>query len=279
MNGAGMAGLLVFGIFGFVILAVFSGMLLAPMRRKRRRQLAAGQPFPDAWKEILNETMPIYGQLRGALKDGLHRQMQMFLVDKRFEGAGGLEMNDEIRVTIAAQACMLLMNRDADCYPGLHSVVVYPSTFVAGDRGLFDMNDEEERVLLGESWGHGTVVLAWDSVRHGARNVTDGQNVAIHEFAHQLDQETGDTDGAPELASRSAYASWARVFLEEYHDLLEDVEEGRRTVLDEYGATNHAEFFAVATETFFERSDTMKRKHPALYQELSSYYRVDPADW
>ena len=132
---------------------------------------------------------------------------------------------------------------------------------------------------LGESWGHGSVVLAWDSVQRGAHNMHDGLNVALHEFAHQLDQEDGAADGAPILPARGAYASWARVLSREYERLQRRTEKHRETLIRSYGATHPAEFFAVATETFFEKPRQLRRKRPELYEELKSYYRVDPEAW
>ena len=181
-------------------------------------------------------------------------------------------------MTIAAQACMLLLNRDVKCYPRLRSVVVYPSTFVAGGKGILGGRiDEEKSARLGESWGVGTVVLSWDSVKGGAYNFRDGHNVTLHEFAHQLDQEDGAADGAPILERRSAYSLWAKVFSSEFKSFKKNVSAGRRTVLDDYGATNPAEFFAVATETFFAKPRCMQRDAPSLYEALESFYRQDPA--
>ena len=205
--------------------------------------------------------------------------MKIFLLEKSFEGCGGLTITDEIRVTIAAQACMLLLNRKEGCYPKLYSVLVYPSTYVAGGKGFFSSQSEPESVRLGESWARGAVVLAWDSVRQGAFNFSDGHNVAMHEFAHQLDQEDGVADGAPVLENRSAYTSWARVFSREFARLQEKKRKGKHSLLDKYGATNPAEFFAVATESFFEKPKQFQKKHPELYAELQGYYKVNPIEW
>jgi Mlc titration factor MtfA (ptsG expression regulator) len=140
-------------------------------------------------------------------------------------------------------------------------------------------SDNGESTRLGESWDCGVVVLSWNSVIGGARNFEDGHNVAFHEFAHQLDQEDGVADGAPILGARSAYAAWAQVFSREYKTLVKRTRRGRKDIMDRYGATNPAEFFAVATETFFEKPRQMKEKHPQLFDEMKRYYRVDPADW
>lgn len=159
------------------------------------------------------------------------------------------------------------------------SIIVYPSAYVTGQKGLFG-DHQEKSVRLGESWVHGTVVLSWDSVKTGAANFNDGQNVTMHEFAHRLDQADGTSDGAPILEHSSAYASWARVLSKEYEQLQRSAGKKRRkTVLSKYGATNPAEFFAVATEAFFEKPKSLMKKHPELYEELMSFYKVDPREW
>jgi len=222
----------------------------------------------------------LYRHLPPELRDQLHGDIQVFLAEKRFEGAGGLEMTEEIRVTVAGEACMLLLNRENRDYPGLVSIVVYPGAFLRRDhRNLGGAALENEAVLAGESWHAGTLVLSWDHVKRDAAYAGDGHNVVLHEFAHQLDQEDGRSDGAPLLEKRSSYRDWARILGAEYAKLREDVRNNRKNVMDAYGATNPAEFFAVATETFFDKPLQLKRKEPELYEELKSYYRVDPAAW
>ncbi len=194
--------------------------------------------------------------------------MQVFLAEKHFEGCGGLELTEAMKVTVAAQACLLLIGRSSPVYPKLKSILLYPHTYTDG-----------EQARLGESWNTGVVVLSWNSVAGGARNFEDGHNVTFHEFAHQLDQEDGAADGIPILQERSAYSTWAKVFREEYAELVDKTQHGRKDTMDRYGATNPAEFFAVATETFFEKPKQLQEKHPALYEELKEYYRVDPVQW
>ena len=254
-------------------------ILINRHRRKTRRRLALQVPFPNSWEEILNNNLPPYAKLSDDHRQQLQQQMKIFLAEKAFEGCGGLTITDEIKVTIAAQACMLLLDRPGDCYPKLSSVLVYPTAYVVEGKGLFNHNSKEKSVRLGESWGHGTVVLAWDSVKHGARNFKDSRNVTMHEFAHQLDQEDGVADGAPILEERSAYSSWAAVFSKEFERLQIKKKKHKRTVLNKYGATNPAEFFAVATESFFEKPKQLRKKHPDLYAELQEYYKVDPIEW
>jgi MtfA peptidase len=237
--------------------------------------------FKEEWTELLTANVPLYSKLPEELKLRLHDRIAAFVASTRFEGCNGLELDEEMVLTVAAQACMLVLNREGDPYPGLTTVYLYPTTFSSVQKRQDASGVVTEGVVhrLGESWSTGTVVLAWDSVAHGARNVYDARNVSFHEFAHQLDQETGDTDGAPVLPNRDAYRCWSRVFRENYAEFLEQVAAGRKTLLDHYGATNPAEYFAVATETFFEKPRQLARKQPELYQELMGFYGVDPQEW
>jgi hypothetical protein len=250
------------------------------LRSRRRRQLSAA-PFPPKWDAILEKNMTIYRRLPDNLREQLRRDIRIFLDEKRFEGLGGLEMTDEIRVTIAAGACLLLLNRENRNYPGLISILVYPTAYVAEETAHIGggVYAEGPVVRLGESWKHGSVVLAWDNVKQSALNPGDGYNVVLHEFAHQLDQEDGLADGAPVLEEQSGYAVWAQIMSEEYERLQEVSEHNGESVMDEYGATDPAEFFAVATETFFEKPLPLKKKAPYLYAELKEFYKVDPSEW
>ncbi len=260
-------------------LSVWAGFFIKGNLRQQKRRTLLSTPFPQAWDAILKKNLPPYEKLAPELRRQLQDATRIFVSEKSFEGCGGLTLTDEIKVTIAAQACMLLLNRKTAYYPRLYSVLVYPSTYVAGTRHTIRGRPGEASVRLGESWHSGAVVLAWDSVKHGAANFQDGHNVTMHEFAHQLDQQYGAADGAPALESRSAYSAWARVFSKEYELLRHKTEKGRKTVMDSYGATNPAEFFAVATETFFEKPAQLRKKHPELYEELYGFYRVNPVEW
>jgi len=269
-----------------VKLAITAAVLLAAiliakrlLRRARRRRLL-GAAFPEAWREIVEANVPLYGHMPESLRGQLHGLVQVFLAEKHFEGCGGLEMTEEIKVTVAAQACMLLLNRKPTYFPKLRTILVYPHTYVArtvSSNGR--MVVEGHSVRLGESWQNGPVVLAWNSVKGGTSNVTDARNVVLHEFAHQLDQEDGAADGAPILERRSRYVTWARVLSAEYEALQRKKREHHQAVMSKYGATNPAEFFAVATETFFEKPRQMHKRHPELYEELKAYYKLDPLEW
>jgi Mlc titration factor MtfA (ptsG expression regulator) len=249
-------------------------------RRERRRAAWRQESLPPEWAAIVERNVPAYARLPDDDRRALLGHARVFLEEKSFEGAGGLELTDEIRVTIAAQASLLLLGLEdaGDYYPGLRSIVVYPHTYQAPHEERDGMLVHEGvHARLGESWTHGAVVLSWDGVRAGTAHPGDGQNLVLHEFAHQLDQADGAADGTPALSSRAAYAPWAAVLGERYLELRRAAEAGRRSVLDEYGATNEAEFFAVATEAFFEKPLRLRRRLPDLYDELSAYFGQDPA--
>ncbi|HVO76938.1 MAG TPA: M90 family metallopeptidase [Candidatus Bathyarchaeia archaeon] len=249
-------------------------------KKKRRARLMKTPLRPD-WIAIVERTVPYYLVLPPADREELLGLVQVFLAEKRFEGCDGLEITDEIRLTIAVQACVLLLHRKTDVYPLLQSILVYPHTFVAPLKerapGGVVIEDFEERE--GESWDTGALVLSWDDVLESAADVHDGYNVVLHEFAHQLDDESGIADGAPRLESKAAYEAWSRVFEREYDALVENIERHRPTLLDEYAVESPAEFFAVVTEAFFETPAGLKAAHPELYEQLSLYYRQDPASF
>jgi len=248
-------------------------------RSRRRRRLFAA-PFPPEWEKVLERNVPLVARLPEPLKADLKGLVNVFVAEKNFEGCGGLEMTDEIRVTVAAQACVLLLNRKTRRYPRLISILVYPDAYLArGVQRLGRYWVEGTDVRGGESWPNGAVVVTWDSARRATGDLDDGHNIVLHEFAHQLDQEDGHADGVPVLDQRSSYVAWGRVLGKEFARLQRAVGRGRPTVLDEYGATNEAEFFAVATETFFEKSRQFKEMKPQLYEALKDYYKLDPAEW
>ncbi|MBN1435599.1 MAG: zinc-dependent peptidase [Sedimentisphaerales bacterium] len=255
-----------------LILALAIPIWRRSLRNAHRQRLLA-QPINYQWRAILVKNVPLYNRLPAELKPQLEGLINIFLAEKYFEGCGGLEITDEIRVTIAAQACILLLNHKTHYFPKLKSILVYPTAYVGGKGDLANQPRQ------GESWQNGPVVLAWNSVIGGAHNIADGQNVVFHEFSHRLDQEDGSADGAPILENRTCYASWAKVLNREYNVLRGEAKKHHHTILRQYGATNPAEFFAVATEAFLEKPKQMKNKHPQLYDELKNYYKLDPITW
>lgn len=245
---------------------------------KRRRDKLRAEPFPDAWRGFVERNVPYVKTLSPEQRKDLDGYIQIFVAEKSMEGCGGLELTDEIRVTIAAQACLLLLGRDRDPYPAIDVILVYPSAFKSKTTNAAGgIVVEGEQARLGEASTRGVLVLSWDDVLKGARDPRDRHNVVIHEFAHALDHEDGSSDGAPVLSQRQNYAPWAEVLGREYEQLLDDEARHRKTIVDKYGATNPAEFFAVVTETFFEKPVQLKNNHPELYEQLALYYKQDPA--
>ncbi len=246
--------------------------------RNWKRARLRRRPFPPPWLEILRRNVPLFSRLSDADREELQRDILVFLAEKHFEGCAGLAITDEIRVTIAAQACLLLLRRKHDYFPDLVTIVVYPAHYRARQRRRHEgLESEDESTRLGESWERGNVVLSWDAALSGARDMRDGHNVVLHEFAHQLDQADGAADGAPDLP-RGMYGPWARVLGGHFERLQADKARHRKTLIDKYGATSPAEFFAVITEAFFEKPRQMKLKHPELYGQLQTFYGQDPAE-
>jgi Mlc titration factor MtfA (ptsG expression regulator) len=237
--------------------------------------------FKPEWSLALQDYLPLYAKLPRDLQGTLHQKIRQFISTTHFEGAHGLELTNEMILSVSAQACLLVLNHEGDLYPGLHTVMLYPTTFSSTIETLEDDGIFSETTVQceGESWENGTVLLAWDSVNGGARNMSDGQNVTLHEFAHQLDAQDGDTDGVPLLPGLQAFQTWATVLGEHCSDFLNKVLQGENTLLDPYAATNPGEFFAVATETFFEKPHQLKTLRPSLYAELEAYYKLDPTAW
>jgi len=266
-------------VLGAVGLAIVSAILLWQRRAAESRRLRSLR-LTDAERAIIARHVRLYSHLPKELQESLEGRIQEFLATKRFEGQGGLEITDEIKLTIAATACILLLGvPEQATYPALSSVIVYPHAFQG--KGHRDQADADGRtVRLGESWGFGTVVLSWDDTLSGAQDPDDAHNVVFHEFAHQLDQQDGRADGTPHLGHHPArYAAWGRVLGKEFLELRRDLAAGRETWFNAYGATNEAEFFAVTTEFFFEKAPQMKEREPELYNQLQGFYGLDPASW
>jgi MtfA peptidase len=255
--------------------------MLGFLKDRRRKQIKA-RPFPNEWLRIIKARVAFFIRLTAADQAELLDHVQVFLSEKIFEGCVGQEITDEIRVTIAAQACLLLLHRKTDYFPRLLTILLYPSTFLADQNRPIEgpIWEEGKHARLGETERTmGSMVLAWDAVKSGAADPSDGKNVVLHEFAHQLDYENLAADGTPALATRKQQLSWQKVMRAEFASLRAADETGIPTLLDTYGATNAAEFFAVSVEAFFERPIMLRIRHPRLYAELQQYFQQNPIEF
>jgi len=254
--------------------------LAGPVRTRWRRARLARMPFPHEWRSILRKRVPLVRRLPADLRLQLQQHIQRFIAEVPFIGCAGQAVDDEVRVTIAAQACLLLLNRGGG-FEGLTEVLVYPGAFavqrVQTEPG--GVQHEGRQALAGESHGRGAVVLSWQDALDGAADPADGRNVVIHEFAHRLDQDHGTANGAPWLGPKRGYEEWSRVLGAEFAALRARVEAGEEGLISAYGATDPAEFFAVVSELYFERPVELRNAHPALYEQLREAYRTDPSAW
>jgi len=263
-----------------IIAGFFLWPRVANARKQKRRETLARQPFPEAWRSILRRRFPLYKHLPAELQSRLEGFIHIFLDEKVLLGRGGMTVNDDVRVLIAAQACLLILNKKTDFYPNFETILVYPDVYQANamenQQGVVS---QHRQLRAGESWHRGPVVVAWQSVVEGAQDPNDGANVVFHEFSHKLDEEDSVMDGTPVLAGRKQYSDWVRAFSAEYEQLVEQVIHHQEHDIDAYGAQSPAEFFAVVTEAFFEQPQLMSDRHPALYQQLRDFYALDPLDW
>jgi Mlc titration factor MtfA (ptsG expression regulator) len=253
-------------------------MIFSWLRARRRRRLVR-QPFPAAWLGYLRRNVAHYDYLSEGEQAVLRDDLRIFAAEKNWEGCGGLTVTDEIKVTIAAQACLLLLGLRHNYFERVRSILVYPRAYQGppDELGHDGLIHERGSARLGESHYRGPVVLSWADVLEEGRDPGQGQNVVYHEFAHQLDMLNGLVDGTPPLETPEQYQRWREVMTAEYRRLLAASAQGRATLLDQYGATDEAEFFAVATECFFDRPVALARRHPRLYEVLRDYYHQDPA--
>jgi Mlc titration factor MtfA (ptsG expression regulator) len=272
---------MVLSIFLLGALALALWLASAPARARRRRARLSAQPLPAAWRAIVEARVPAAARLPAALRRRHEAHLQVFLAEKRFVGCDGLVVSDEMRVVVAAQACLLLAGRAGEVFPGVREILLYPGAFVVSRTrpGAGGVVHEERRVLAGEAWSHGQIVLSWADALAGAAQPDDGHNLVVHEFAHALDHEAGAANGAPVLGPRIDPRRWAQVMGEAYAALQWRAGTGEPTLLDPYGAADPAEFFAVASEVFFEQPARLAAEHPALYGALADYYALDPARW
>jgi Mlc titration factor MtfA (ptsG expression regulator) len=251
--------------------------------REHRREQILKQPFPEVQRSTLARNVAHYGRLRAEEQRRLRDLVQVFVAEKHWEGCGGLTLTDEMKYTIAAQACMLILELPHRLFEDVESIFVYPSTVVRPEEqpGVFvrprNLVASGPIALLGEAHVRGPVILAWDRVVRDGRHDQGGHNLVYHEFAHKLDMLDGAPDGTPPLASREERARWHEVCERAFLGLRERSARGEPTIIDRYGAVNEAEFFAVVTEHFFDRPRELRQTEPALYDVLRAFYRQDPA--
>lgn len=275
-------------------------MIFRWLRERRRARLRA-EPFPDAWEAVLDRNIAYWRWLDDDERHRMRNLIRYFIAERSWEGTNGLPLTDEIRVTVAAQACLLILNLDPDSYRHVRTILIYPSGYFAPSRtrGAGGMVIESTSAVLGQAHYRGPVILSWAHVQRGGRHPHDGHNLVYHEFAHKLDMADGVVDGTPLLADRAQFDDWVKVMTREYEALINshdprrywgeawgDDGTGRAAnrrpptpapLMRAYGATNPAEFFAVATEVFFEKPQEMRTRHADLYRVLSTYYKQDPA--
>ncbi len=256
-------------------------MFLKWLKRRRRNRILS-QPFPDKWNAILTANVFHDQLLSVELRARLRRLIQVFVAEKNWEGCNGFKITEEVKVTIAAQACLLVVGLQDEYFDHVLSILVYPNSYVAQTREITrgGVVVEGGHARLGEAWWRGPVILSWSDVLSGGRRESSGSNLVFHEFAHQLDMMNGRTvDGTPPLKTRQQLRRWVEVMEPEYQRLVEDCRHGHHGFIDCYGATNVAEFFAVLTECFFERPQLLNMHHPLIYDVLSDYFRLDPMSW
>jgi hypothetical protein len=247
----------------------------APLARRRRRARLAATPLPAPLAAALAGTRA-WQRLPQEMRPRLAGKVRVFVAEHDIVGCGGLSVTDAMRAEVAAGACLLVLNRDGHCFDELRTILLYPDEFVVRDDVVEDgIVTERQRALAGQSWDTSRIILSWRDVRDAG----DGYNVVLHEFAHYLDQDEGAANGAPLLGAPRDYARWAAVMQQAYEELTARADAGLDTLLDPYATEDEAEFFAVATETFFELPRELEAEHAALYAELRRYYRLDPARW
>lgn len=247
-----------------------------PFRQRRRTKILRDFPLDDAlWQAVLQDH-PILGRLAPDEEKRLRELSTLFLHEKIFEPVKGLQLTDAMRLAIAIQCCLPVMNLGADWLRGWRTVIVYPAEFVR-PRGEFDdygVMHEWEEAISGEAWDYGPLILSWADV--DASGLGEGYNVAIHETAHKLDLLNGGVDGFPPLHRGMSAAAWNQAFSAAFDDLNRRLDLGEDPLIDPYAAEEPGEFFAVLSEYFFEQPDVVEAEYPAVYRQLAAFYRQDP---
>jgi Mlc titration factor MtfA (ptsG expression regulator) len=242
--------------------------------RERRERLGAG--FQAGWRDLLSARMRTWRLLDDSERERLEQLTLHLLVELHWEAANGFALTEDIEVTIAADAALLLLGLPDDSFRRVRTVLVHPTTVVlSGEHSQVPgIMSDDPMPILGQADLHGPVLIVWDAVLSEARHPGSGHNVVFHEFAHRLDMLTGDADGMPPMADADLAERWISVCA----DVYQRVADGRGgQVLRSYAGVNPAEFFAVATEAFFDAPVPLRREHPELYEVLGSYYGQDPA--
>lgn len=271
---------------GAAWVAVAVGLILTiqiarPLYRRARRQRQMREGLALGQREVIQRHVPLTAKLPQKFRARHEGLVRVFLAEKTFMGCAGLTLTDEMRWSIAAQACLLLINRDDGVFDQMRTVLVYPEAFYVEHEEVDDAGiaHRGRRLLSGESWSQGQVVVSWADAKRGGALSADGYNVVIHEFAHQLDGADGEVNGAPLLGDQMPAREWSQKMSGAYDALRAAIARGKPTLIDHYGATNPAEFFAVTSEHFFEQSQALAREHPDVYACLQAVYQIDPAQW
>lgn len=261
--------------------AFIAYLLYQPIWNKKRWEQIKSKSFPKKWQHILSIQWPLYQRLPDLLKLNLQERINLFMNEKQFIGCNGFNVTEEHKLLIAAQACLLIINKPFEYFDNLNSILIYPSAFIVNrNRNLANGTVTEDKMInTGEAWETGKIVLSWDDAYSGIIDISDGQNVVIHEFAHLLDHTNGSANGAPLLQHAKNYEQWSQCFSAAYNRLQDCIDKGEKSIFNPYGAISPGEFFAVASELFFERSKIFEKEEPELHQQLVKFYAVDPTLW
>lgn len=252
-----------------------------PLIQFLRRKWVQRKPFPDQWQEILERDVPVWSRLPARYHEPFRIRVKVFMDEKLFEGCNGLQLTETHKVVISAYACLPILEEPSDYYRDLQVILLYPDDYMAtvheeDEAGVITSGTEARK---GESWDTGSIILSWSDIEENLYRSPDGQNLILHEFAHQLDQHYGLTAGISEEGRVIHDDEWNRALASAFSEFRRKLRRRAKTCLDPYGAEHPAEFFSVATEAFFEIPAKLKSEYPALYDALAEFYRLDPAEW
>lgn len=245
--------------------------------RNHRRKKILSQPWPESWSLHIQRNVRLTWEMNLQEIKALRKRVKVFVAEKNWEGCEGIKITEEIKITVASQACLMLLGTEDYYFDNVKTILIYPHVF---ERSTNDgLNQGQRQYRAGEAWQGGPIILSWKDTLQGGRNEDDGHNLVIHEFAHALDGLDGEMGGNVMFDDEESSVAWEQVVDKEYSELVRAKEFGRRTLLDHYGATNKAEFFAVASESFFEQPRELLQKHSELFGLLRKYYRLNPVTW